>query len=76
MAQAVSFLNSVTCIIKKIVMFMEARAKRAQCYRELSALTARELNDIGINRGDIRAVVNDKFYADSIRTNPSTEVCV
>lgn len=48
--------------------YLDHRAKRKQSYRELSALSNRELNDIGLCRGDIGAVVNDNFYKDSIRT--------
>ena len=48
---------------KKIfIAFIEARqaeANRRIAMMQLSAMTDRELNDIGIGRGDIRRVVNE-----------------
>lgn len=35
-----------------------------QTYKELSKLSDRELNDIGISRSDIRAVAYDLFWRD------------
>ncbi len=43
--------------------FFEAFAlwrKRATTFRELSKLTDRELQDLGLNRGDIRRVAFDQ----------------
>ena len=55
-----------------LIKLMVTRATRQQAYRELSSLTNRELNDIGLTRGDIWAVVNDRFYDDSIRERETT----
>ena len=64
-------LTSVKYKIIKLVSaaneYLAKRAKRKQSIKELSALSNRELNDIGLCRGDIWNVVNDNFYADSIR---------
>ena len=39
-----------------------AKAKdRRQTFKTLHALTDRELNDIGISRGDIRSIANDTW---------------
>ena len=38
---------------KEAKQLMIHRAKARQTYKELSALSDKELNDIGINRGDI-----------------------
>lgn len=70
MAQAVSFFNKVTNVISEINKNMKLRAKRKQCYNELSALTTRELKDIGLCRADISAVADDSFCIDSIRAKP------
>lgn len=60
-------------IINKLAeRFSEARRDR-KAFKELNNLTNRELNDIGISRGDIRAIVYQKesFYKDSKRTAPA-----
>ena len=60
-------------IINKLAeRFSEARRDR-RAFKELSNLTNRELSDIGISRGDIRAIVYQKesFYKDSNRTAPT-----
>ena len=48
---------------KLFIKFIEARqaeANRRIAMMQLSAMTDRELNDIGIGRGDIRRVVYDE----------------
>lgn len=52
----------------RLVTFIEslatriAKAKdRRQTFKTLHALTDRELNDIGISRGDIRSIANDTW---------------
>ncbi len=52
----------------KVVTFFEriaqsaAKAKdRRATFKTLHALTDRELNDIGISRGDIRSIANDTW---------------
>ena len=51
-------LSGVANWIKKINAKMENRKAVRQAVKDLSALTDYELNDIGISRGDIRAVAN------------------
>jgi len=38
---------------------LAVHARRRRTYQELSRLSDRELNDIGIARGEIRRVLND-----------------
>ena len=52
----------------KVVVFFEkfgaAMAKRREAratFKSLQGLTDRELNDIGISRGDIRSIANDTW---------------
>ena len=40
------------------------RAKVRQTFNELSKLTNRELNDIGLSRSDIRSISMEAFYDD------------
>ena len=57
---------------KLFIKFIEARqaeANRRIAMMQLSAMTDRELNDIGIGRGDIRRVV----YDESTRENPHAQ---
>ncbi len=44
-------------MLQKFLQYRAERKKIQQSIRELSALTDKELNDIGINRGDIPRVV-------------------
>ena len=71
-------LTSVKYKIIKLVSaaneYLAKRAKRKQSIKELSALSNRELNDIGLCRGDIWNVVNDNFYAESIRSRVDREM--
>ena len=73
-----SILTSVKDKTIKLVSaaneYLAHRAKRKQSIKELSALSNRELNDIGLCRGDIWNVVNDNFYAESIRTRVDSEM--
>lgn len=53
----------------KVVKFFEAigtaaaKAKdRRDTFKTLHSLTDRELNDIGISRGDIRSIANDTWH--------------
>ena len=66
----------------KVVMFFEkigaALAKRREAratFKTLHKLTDRELNDIGISRGDIRSIANDTWEEnnrrDNVRMNPN-----
>jgi uncharacterized protein YjiS (DUF1127 family) len=60
----------------KVVMFFEkigaALAKRREAratFKTLHKLTDRELNDIGISRGDIRSIANDTWEENQRRDN-------
>ena len=52
----------------KVVMFFENRSaaiakwkEQRETFKSLHKLTDRELNDIGISRGDIRSIANDTW---------------
>jgi uncharacterized protein YjiS (DUF1127 family) len=66
----------------KVVMFFERRAaatsrwkQQRETFKSLHKLTDRELNDIGISRGDIRSIASDTWEEnnrrDNIRMNPN-----
>ncbi len=66
----------------KVVMFFERRAaatsrwkQQRDTFKTLQKLTDRELNDIGISRGDIRSIANDTWEEnqrrDNVRMNPN-----
>ena len=51
----------VVVFFEKIGAALQQRADRRQTFKTLHALTDRELNDIGISRGDIRSIANDTW---------------
>ena len=60
----------------KVVMFFERRAaatsrwkQQRDTFKTLQKLTDRELNDIGISRGDIRSIANDTWEENQRRDN-------
>ena len=66
----------------KVVMFFENRSaaiakwkQQRETFKTLHKLTDRELNDIGISRGDIRSIANDTWEEnqrrDNVRMNPN-----
>ena len=66
----------------KVVMFFETRSaayakwkEQRETFKSLHKLTDRELNDIGISRGDIRSIANDTWEEnqrrDNVRMNPN-----
>ena len=66
----------------KVVMFFETRSaaiakwkEQRETFKTLHKLTDRELNDIGISRGDIRSIANDTWEEnqnrDNVRLNPN-----
>ena len=66
----------------KVVMFFENRSaaiakwkEQRETFKSLHKLTDRELNDIGISRGDIRSIANDTWEEnqrrDNVRMNPN-----
>ena len=61
--RAVSALadNAIAFFAALVDAFVKARACSA-AYAELSALSDRELDDLGIRRGDIAAIVRDRVY--------------
>ena len=70
-------LSGVANWIKKINANMAHRRAVRQAVKDLSALTDYELNDIGISRGDIRAVANgDRSFKRGleVRTDSNTNL--
>ena len=55
------FAHAVTERRERLAAWRAKRAYRAQITRELNTYTDRELFDLGIQRGDIPAVVNGTF---------------
>ena len=58
----------------KVVMFFENRSasyakwkEQRETFKSLHKLTDRELNDIGISRGDIRSIANDTWEDNNLR---------
>jgi uncharacterized protein YjiS (DUF1127 family) len=58
----------------KVVMFFENRSaaiakwkEQRETFKSLHKLTDRELNDIGISRGDIRSIANDTWEENKMR---------
>jgi len=63
--------------IKKINANMAQRRSVRQAVKDLSALSDYELNDIGISRGDIRAVANGDITMKrgvEVRTDSNTNL--
>lgn len=70
-------LSGVANWIKKINAKLAHRKAVRQAVKDLSALTDYELNDIGISRGDIRAVANgDRSFKRGleVRTDSNTNL--
>ena len=65
-----SLLNSA---IKQAIVAYNIRKGAKQAYKELSLLTTRELNDIGLSRGDIWAVAYGKTSDYSAKINSNLE---
>ena len=67
-------LHSVAEWFKKLNAKLAHRAKVNSTIKELSKLSDRELNDIGISRGDIWAIANeDPSYKRFAETNKNLE---
>lgn len=69
MAYATEILNARTGIVDRFIAALsdwkDARAKRAlyrQTIRELRALSTRELDDLGIGRGEIISLARQAAY--------------
>ena len=70
-------LSGVANWIKKINAKLAQRRAVRQAVKDLSALSDYELNDIGISRGDIRAVANgDRSFKRGleVRTDSNTNL--
>jgi uncharacterized protein YjiS (DUF1127 family) len=55
-------LTRIAHWFKKIYEHLERRSQVNSTIRELSKLSDKELNDIGISRGDIWWVANEAYY--------------
>jgi len=55
------FAYKVVTFFERIGTAMAKRAERRETFKTLNRLTDRELNDIGISRGDIRSIANDTW---------------
>jgi uncharacterized protein YjiS (DUF1127 family) len=62
--------TKIKALFTALDKFMVTRARQRRTLKELNSLTNRELNDIGITRGDIKSIAYGNFYADSSRTMP------
>jgi len=49
---------------KNLNQKLQARRAEKRTYAELSRLSDRELNDMGIGRSDIRSIASGNFYRD------------
>jgi uncharacterized protein YjiS (DUF1127 family) len=52
------FAEGVTGGVSAVTGYFAARAERARVYRELSNLTDRDLEDIGVTRGEIADIAS------------------
>ena len=62
-------LPGVANWFKNLNQKLQARRLEKQTYTELSALTNRELQDLGIGRSDIRSIAKGTFDDDRAETN-------
>lgn len=67
---ALTFFNALPTWrpLERIKITLEASRVRKDTITELSKLTDKDLNDIGISRGDIRFIA-DKHYQDIVNDN-------
>tara|TARA_R110000764_G_scaffold177035_3_gene263284 strand:- start:11736 stop:12014 length:279 start_codon:yes stop_codon:yes gene_type:complete len=66
-AAASVFAYKVVMFFENLFVAMEKRKIARETYKSLHMLTNRELNDIGISRGDIRSISEDKWHENSLR---------
>ena len=80
MTQILNFFKKIYKAIEnaqmqKGVMLVQERMMRKRIYREtyaeLSKLTDKELNDIGISRGMIHSIAMEAYFDGRVETNPS-----
>ena len=60
-------LKAIAKFFLSIGKKLEAKSHERAIYKELARLTDRELADIGISRGDIRAIAEGSFGYDASR---------
>ena len=59
-------LTFVSEFIRSKAIELKKRSIARKTYNELNKLTDKELKDIGISRGSIRAIAEEVFYDDRI----------
>ena len=57
-----SFTDRISSVAKSIRLTLARRRMFGQTLRELSALTDRELSDLGMHRADIRRIAAEAAY--------------
>jgi uncharacterized protein YjiS (DUF1127 family) len=57
----------VVVLFDNLLVSMAKRKVARETYKSLHMLTNRELNDIGISRGDIRSISEDKWHENNLR---------
>ena len=62
-------LPGVANWFKNLSNKIQAKRLERKTYLELSKLSTRELNDLGIGRSDIRSIANGTFYDDRVEAN-------
>ena len=80
---AAVFAYKVVTFFERIAQSLAKRKEARQTFKTLHKLTDRELNDIGISRGDIRSIANDTWednrrrdmapYGRPVSVNPNLE---
>jgi uncharacterized protein YjiS (DUF1127 family) len=61
-AGSAGIADRVSTIVKSVKGALVRRRKYAQTYRELDALTERELSDLGIHRSMISQIAHEAAY--------------
>ena len=54
-------LNWISSFVYRVIVNLDRRSKINDTIKELSKLSNRELNDIGISRGEIRHIAEESF---------------
>ena len=54
-------LDWISSFVYRVVANLDRRAKINDTIKELSKLSNKELNDIGISRGEIRSIAEESF---------------
>ena len=67
--------SSIAAWVKSLIAKYKQHRQIQETIRQLSALSNRELNDMGIGRGDIHAVAHGdpSFRRTGTKTNPNLE---